>query len=118
MRLMIMWGCGFGVSCRADQTPLLRCSRRFLCAGSRQPEKSPPAPGGAGDRACDRREAAEGHAFPVKAPARDRNRVAFPAVLANKHGAGLEWQARRLDLTGKSLEKSQAVAVKAAERPF
>src|SRR5438552_9205344 len=95
---------------------------RYAQAGSRSPQtwrdmggESRAAPGRAGDGTRDRREARVDRPLPIEALAGHGDGMALALVIANEHGAGFELPPPRTALARQPIQKSQAVAIEAAE---
>src|SRR5438128_331628 len=83
--------------------------------GSPQREEARAAPGRAGDGTRDRREARVDRPLPIEAIAGHGDGMAPALVIANEHGAGFELPPVRTALARQPIQKSQAVAIEAAE---
>src|SRR6266496_3769773 len=80
-----------------------------------QGEEPRAAPGRAGDRAGDCRQARIRRSLPVETLARDRDGVALSLILANQHGAGFELPTAGAALAREAVQERQAVAIKTPE---
>src|SRR5436853_2655947 len=83
--------------------------------GSLQGEEARAAPGRAGDGTRDRREARVDRPLPIEALAGHGDGMALALVIANEHGAGFELTLARTALARQAIQKSQAVAIVAAQ---
>src|SRR4030088_27364 len=85
---------------------------------SREGEEPGTTPGGAGDGACDGREAGIGRALPVESIGRDGDDMALSLMVENEPRAGFERGGGRAAVARQTLQEYQAFPIKPAKGLF